>query len=114
MKGEIVIVESPYAGDFDRNEEYARRCMKDCLERGEYPFASHLLYTQVLDDTIPDERKWGMEAGWAFIEKSNFSAVYEDYGISGGMEKGIELAKKLKHTVEYRLIGKNDEVRNNK
>ena len=53
-----VIVESPYAGDVERNERYARACIRDCLLRGEAPFASHLLYTQagVLDDTIKEER----------------------------------------------------------
>lgn len=40
----LVVVESPYAGDVKRNEEYARRAMADCLARGEAPFASHLLW----------------------------------------------------------------------
>lgn len=48
----LVIIESPYAGDVDRNLEYLRAAMRDCLKRGEAPFASHALYTQpgVLDD----------------------------------------------------------------
>lgn len=47
-----VVVESPFAGDIQKNIEYARKCMADCLKRGEAPFASHLLYTQdgILDD----------------------------------------------------------------
>ena len=54
-----VIIESPYAGDVERNVRYARAAMADCLKRGEAPFASHLLYTQegVLDDDIPGERQ---------------------------------------------------------
>jgi hypothetical protein len=57
----LVVVESPYAGDVTRNLEYARAAMADCLARGEAPFASHALYTQigVLDDTKPEERKLG-------------------------------------------------------
>ena len=53
----LVLLESPYAGDIEANLSYARACMRDCFERGEAPFASHLLYTQmgVLDDTIPAE-----------------------------------------------------------
>jgi len=60
-----VILESPYAGDVATNVAYARRALRDCLLRGEAPFASHLLYTQpgVLDDTLPDERACGIEAG---------------------------------------------------
>ena len=38
-----VIIESPYAGEIDKNTAYARRCMRDSLDRGEAPFASHLL-----------------------------------------------------------------------
>ena len=60
-----VIIESPYAGDVERNLRYARAAMKDCLHRGEAPYASHLLYTQegVLDDDVPGERKLGISAG---------------------------------------------------
>jgi hypothetical protein len=32
--------------------------MFDSLMRGESPFASHLLYTQVLDDAIKNNEQW--------------------------------------------------------
>ena len=53
--GKLVYLESPYAGDVEKNIKYARLCMKDSLDRGEYPFASHLLYTQenILNDNDP-------------------------------------------------------------
>jgi len=101
----LVIIESPYAGDVARNERYAKLCMKDSLDRGEVPFVSHLLYTLVLDDTNPVDRKLGMEAGFEVTRRSDYSAVYEDYGISRGMEAGIEVAEHLGHRVEYRKIG---------
>jgi len=107
----LVIIESPFAGDREQNIMYARRCMKDSLLRGEAPFLSHLLYTQCLDDNVPEQRTAGMEAGWEWIEKSNKTIVYEDYGISPGMKTGIQLAVKVNHEVEYRRIGKNDETR---
>ena len=37
----LVVVESPYAGDVEANLAYLRRAMRDCLLRGEAPFASH-------------------------------------------------------------------------
>lgn len=40
----LVVVESPYAGDVERNLRYLRAAMADCLARGEAPFASHGLY----------------------------------------------------------------------
>jgi len=110
---ELVIIESPFAANEQHTVEehvtYARRCLKDCLKRGEAPFASHLLYTQegVLDDLILEERNWGISAGFAFRQAIPKSVVYTDYGISRGMEWGIADAMNCKHPVEYRKIGKN-------
>ena len=56
-----VILESPYAGDIERNVAYARMAVRDSLAKGEAPIASHLLYTQegILKDEVPEERQWG-------------------------------------------------------
>src|SRR4051794_36682614 len=62
----LVILESPYAGDVERNTLYARRALKDSLMHVEAPIASHLLYPQVLDDLIPSERQLGIDAGLAW------------------------------------------------
>lgn len=105
VKKPIVIIESPLSGNFEANLKYLRKCIKDSLTRGEAPYASHAIYPQVLDDTIPEERKLGMEAGFAFIPVSDFTAVYEDRGISGGMKEGIKKAKECGHSVEFRQIG---------
>ena len=103
----LVIVESPFAGDVDANVNYARRCVRDSLLRGEAPIASHLLYTQpgVLDDGIPDERKHGIDAGLAWRAVAQASVVYTDRGISTGMKYGIAAAEAAGIPVEYRSIG---------
>jgi len=101
----LVIIESPYAGDVERNTAYARAAMKDCLERGEAPLASHLLYTQVLDDDVPAERAMGIEAGLAWGSLAWVSVIYVDLGITSGMKYGIERAKREGRTVEYRCLG---------
>lgn len=103
----LVIVESPYAGDIDKNVAYARRCVHDALKRGEAPIASHLLYTQptILDDNIPKERQWGIAAGLAWRRVADCSVVYTDLGISRGMEYGIKAAQEAGMDVEYRTIG---------
>lgn len=90
----LVIIESPYAGDVDRNVAYARACVRDSLSRGEAPIASHLLYTQpgILRDGIPEERKWGIEAGLAWGRVAEATVVYVDHGVSEGMQKGIDRA----------------------
>jgi hypothetical protein len=102
----LVIVESPLSGDVPRNLRYARACMRDCLLRGEAPFASHLLYAQdgILDDTKPDERRMGIDAGLEWGARSERSVVYTDLGISPGMAIGIDAALALGRTVEYRTL----------
>jgi hypothetical protein len=106
MNKPLVIIESPYAGDMVRNTRYAKLCMKDSFDRGEVPFVSHLLYTMVLDDTILSDRRLGMEAGFELVRRSDYSAVYTDYGISDGMKEGIKIAEELGHKIEYRRLEK--------
>lgn len=104
----LVILESPFAGDVERNVAYARRAMRDCLLRGEAPFASHLLYTQpgVLDDDVPEERAMGIEAGLCWgTAAADATVVYADHGISRGMQMGIDRAKAEGRPVEWRSLG---------
>lgn len=112
-----VIVESPFGAPnpeaVARNLKYLRACMKDCLDRGEAPFASHGLYTQegVLDDWKPDEREKGIQAGFAWRQVAEVTVFYVDLGISGGMRAGLKHAQKVidsaafPHTMEYRWLG---------
>jgi len=111
----LVILESPYAGEVERNVLYARRAIRHSLAQGEAPIASHLLYTQpgVLHDSIPHERDWGIAAGLAWRRVCPFRVFYIDYGMSGGMRHaeaqlrqeltGVQFAQQ----VEYRKIGEN-------
>lgn len=107
-----VIIESPYKGDCKENIKYARLALLDSLLRGEAPIASHLLYTQVLNDNIPKERKMGIEAGISWYEKADLCAVYTDNGFSSGMRDGIKKAKK--HNVEIELRSIKDKLSFNK
>lgn len=102
-----VVIESPYAGDVERNTAYARACMLDSLHRGEAPYASHLLFTQpgILDDTNPVERRLGIEAGLAWGEAADLVAVYVDLGVSAGMRLGMERHRERGVPVEERRLG---------
>lgn len=106
----LVILESPYAGktaeEINGNIEYARRCVRDSLMRGEAPIASHLLYTQpgILDDSIPVERMQGIAAGLAWRKVAEASVVYVDKGISQGMRYGIAAAEAAGLDIEIRRI----------
>lgn len=101
-----VVLESPFAGDVERNQKYARLCVRDCLKRGEAAIASHLLYTQehILDDNKPEERMLGIEAGFAWNTQAEMVAVYTDFGLSSGMVKGMEFAKSQGIRVETRKL----------
>ena len=91
-----VVIESPYAGTnghtVEANVAYAERALKDCIQRGEAPIASHLLFPGVFDDAVKEERDTCMAAGHAWIRYADAMVVYEDYGISEGMRRGIAIA----------------------
>jgi len=102
----LVLVETPYAGDVEKNIRFARACMRDSLERGEAPFAMHLLYTQagILDDDIPEQRKLGIAAGLAWGRHADKTVVYTNLGVTPGMEIGIQTAERDGRQVEYRKL----------
>ena len=85
----LIIIESPYAGEIERNTRYAREAMRDAIYRGEAPIASHLLYTQegILDDNVPGDRKLGIACGLAWARVAEGAAFYTDLGWSTGMNE---------------------------
>lgn len=85
-----VIIESPYAGDVLKHVAYAQEALWDSLARGEAPLASHLLYTQVLDDKDPKERELGIEAGLAWMSQAEAVVAYIDHGWSPGMRAAVK------------------------
>ena len=86
------------------NVAYALIAMRDSLARGEAPFASHLLYTQMLDDQDPYERTEGIEAGLVIGNDAALTAVYTDLGISRGMKYGIERAEAEGREIVWRRL----------
>lgn len=104
----LVVIESPFAGDVERNLAYLRAAMHDCLvNRQEAPYASHGLYTQpgVLRDDIPVEREYGINAGFYWRRVAEATVVYTDLGITKGMQYGIDDAERRGVPVEYRTLG---------
>ena len=101
-----VIIESPYAGDIQRNIKYARACLRDSLLRKESPIASHLLYTQdgVLDDGIHDERTLGINAGLEWLVAAELHVFYCDYGITPGMQIAMERSENMGKEIKKRYL----------
>lgn len=118
------MLESPFAGDttperrervIARNRRYLQRCIRDCLDRGESPIASHQMLTDVCRDEVPELRELGIQAGFAWRRVADATVIYTDHGISSGMRLGIEDAVRERetrvqiargpHAIEYRSIG---------
>ena len=104
-KREIVVIESPFAGDIAKNREYLRLALRDSiLNHNEAPIASHEFYTRALDADNDLERKAGIETGFALGKMATKTVIYEDLGISSGMKLGIKDAEESNRTIEYRKI----------
>lgn len=104
----LVIIESPYKGDVARNKRYLQACIRDCLRRGESPYASHQMLTDALDDKDPEQRNLGIEAGLSWrrarqailVDDSDAEigtlrhdfvrpVFYVDLGITDGMNRAM-------------------------
>ncbi len=107
-KWPLVCVESPYAANEEytvkQNIEYAKRCVLDCIALREIPFASHLLYSQMLDDTKRIERALGIHMGYQWMLCCDKVVVYIDHGISEGMQAAITFAYSNSMFVERRKL----------
>lgn len=103
----IVCIESPLAGDYKRNIAYARACMAYCLQQGAAPVASHLLYTQVLNDKIPEQREVGLLAGLALGDSCQERWFFTDFGMSPGMTAAMARAMEFDQPTRDIELGEN-------
>lgn len=99
-----VAIESPLGGDSARNLRYARLCARDSLRRGENNYASHLYFTQFLDDATPEERELGIQCGFEWSALADVRVFYEDLGWSSGMKRGLAEAERTMQRVEFRRL----------
>ncbi|MCC8044885.1 MAG: hypothetical protein LIP12_05220 [Clostridiales bacterium] len=95
-----IYVVSPYSGDIAKNTAAAIRYCHYVINKGMMPVASHLLYPQVLDDDIPEEREMGLMFGLSLLALCNEVWVFGSR-ISSGMEKEIAEANRLNKPVRY-------------
>ncbi len=93
----LAILESPFSGDRERNINYAGLCIRDMAMRGESPYASHVIGTLGLDDSIPRERDMGIKLGFEWRRAAHSTVVYGDFGISRGMLEGIKDAVRIRN-----------------
>jgi hypothetical protein len=103
-----VVVESPYKASriatVDQHLEYLQECLRDCLRRGESPYASHQMLTAALDDLDPSERALGIRAGQVWGEKADAVVCYGDFGLSTGMQLSLNHYEAIGIPVEHRNL----------
>ena len=103
-----MIVESPFRATPERTTEqhqlYLQHALRDCVMRGESPYASHGLLIGALDDDDPVERALGIKCGWAWAEKADAVVVFGDLGCSPGMQESIARYEKMGLPIERRKL----------
>lgn len=90
----LIYVASPYAGDIERNTEFAKKACRHVMSEGHAFFAPHLLYPQLLNDAEPAERQAGLDMGLAMLLRCDELWCYGDR-FSYGMCLEIEEAGRL-------------------
>ena len=89
----LIFVCSPYRGDVEANVGNARYYCRLVIKQGGIPFAPHLLFTQLLDDSVQEERRLGMEMG---LEMLKLCKSLRAFGVpTSGMREEINAAQTL-------------------
>ena len=95
-----VYVVSRYAGDIETNIAAAKSYCQLVVRKKRIPVASHLLYPQFLDDSIPEQREIGTMCGLALLaccdEVWCFGTTH-----SAGMVKELAEARRLNKPVRH-------------
>jgi hypothetical protein len=101
---------APYVERASRyvHHAYAIRCVRDSLDRGESPYASHVFFdgAGVLDDADVQQRALGMNRGAEWAKLATLHAFYLDHGWSRGMQEAHERCMRRGWDVELRYLDK--------
>ena len=90
----LIYIASPYAGDVEKNIEFARAACRYCIEMGNTPLAVHLLYPLLLDDNDPVQREVGLSLGRHVLNHCDEVWMCGD-DVSPGMRSELETAREL-------------------
>ena len=93
-QAKVVYIASPLSGDVKRNLQFARQACRYAISEEMTPFCPHLLYTQMLDDSDPEERQLGIDMGNRMLRLCDELWLCGDR-ISPGMAGEKEMAERL-------------------
>ena len=96
----IVYICSPYSGNVNHNIEMARKYSRFAVDKHYLPIAPHLLFTQFMNDEIPEEREIAIFMNFVLMSKCAEMWVFGDV-ISAGMKTEINRAKRKYMKIRY-------------
>ena len=96
----LIYVASPYAGDIERNTEFAKDACRFVMNEGHAFFAPHLLYPHVLNQHDSDGRRLGLDMGKEALAHCDELWVFGDT-VSRGMQSEIDAARELGIPIKY-------------
>lgn len=100
MENNLVYIISPYAGAVKQNLAFAAQCCRLAIAQNLTPIAVHMLYPQILNDIIPEERSVGLKLGLDILRHCG-SAWVCGSRISQGMRGEIQEAQRLAIPIRY-------------
>lgn len=96
----IVYICSPYSGNVNHNIEVARKYCRFAVDKHYIPIAPHILFTQFMNDEIPEERETAIFMNFVLMSKCVEMWVFGDV-ISKGMQSEINRAKRKNMKIRY-------------
>lgn len=104
----LIFVCSPFRATATRSLgqhiDYAKAACRAVFEEGDHPFAPHLLYPSFLNDHNADHRRWGIEAGLTILSACDQLSVFNELGVSSGMQQEIDFATQRTIPVVFRNL----------
>ena len=92
MESRMIYICSPYAGNTEENIAFARQACGYAIRQGAVPLAPHLLYPQILNDSVLEERETGIRLGLEILERCEEFWICGDR-MSAGMKREAAYAK---------------------
>lgn len=103
----LIFVSSRLRGDMENNMKLAECLCRIVALKGHIPIAPHIYFTRFLDDRNSNERDLGLTSGLELLKLCEEMWVFSMDGISEGMQKELDFAKKIGKKIRY--LGSLDE-----
>ena len=103
----MIYVCSPLSGTPEEMKENIKKAEGYCQMiindgAGNIPIAPHVYLTKFLDDTVQEDRQYGLDMALNLLEKCDSVWVFDDK-ISSGMSMEIDIAKTLNIKIDYKV-----------